>query len=533
MPFPQLRTILFSSGLAAALLATLSSTADNISAARDGALSKRLSNTSPSAWLRGIFRVNTDVSAGDESLSTVCAQAKAARLDFIVVSDQFLVKAEYGIWPFRRVLSYSIERKSVEEFGVERYLSLLNSENSKPGSPLVIPGVDVAPYYYWIGIPFSSEFGTRRFSEQLTVFGSCDPEFYRSLPVIHNRVADFSWRSIIKLLPLLLTFWGAALCLKLKSNEYRDATGKLLSAGFNRGRFTFAVLMMLTGILWTLNNQPFSRALGCGQYADAGLEPYRHLIDYVRSKGGEEVGVVWSAPEANMRDSLQGVSLVTTPYLSDVLATFKHNGMAGLYGDAVTALRPGGEWDEMLLEHCGGKRVVMPIIVGELDYHGGKRRISMYQTVVRCCEVSRKAIVGAILAGRSFAYAKSVSFDIEPSEFALRSEDDAAELGDTLLVDGNNKSVTAEIAFALTGTPPKNALVKVLVVANGKLVATRISRERVFHASIPLSVADMTSNNGMGYVRFVVTVQEAEIATNPIFVKRTGVVERPKQNKTP
>ena len=517
--FPQLRATLFSGGLAATVAAAFLLAPFAVLTAKDDPAEKRQLKTSQSRWLKGIFRVNTDVSAGGESLSMVCREAERARLDFIVVSDQFLVKAEYGIWPFRQILSYSVERRSVKTFGIERYLALINSENSKRRSLIVIPGVDVAPHYYWSGLPFSADFGTRRFSEQLTVFGSDDPEFYRGLPVIHNRVPDYSWRSIIKLLPLLLVFWGGALCLKLKTDEYRDAAGKLLSAGFNRGRLTFAVILMLLGLIWTLNNRPFTRELGFGQYADAGLKPYRCLIDYVRAKGGEQIGVVWSAPEAEMRTKIRGVSLVTMPYLSDVLATYNHNGMAGLYGDAISALRPGGEWDDMLLEYCSGKRGVRPVIVGELDYHGRKRRISMYQTVVRRCEPTRKAIVAAILAGRSYAYAKPAAFDIEPSEFALRSGKETAELGDTLRIDGDNKSVSAEIAFALTGALPKGAVAKVLVVADGKLVAVRSSRKRDFRVSIPLYAAEIAPKNGVGYVRFVITVQGAKIATNPIFVK--------------
>ena len=77
----------------------------------------------------GIFRINTDISAGDQDIETVVRYAESAGVDFIVVSDQFLVYAKYGIPPFREVFTYSMEQKSIVSYGIDRYLARLDKVN--------------------------------------------------------------------------------------------------------------------------------------------------------------------------------------------------------------------------------------------------------------------------------------------------------------------------------------------------------------------------------------------------------------------
>ena len=472
-------------------------------------------------WLRGIFRVNTDVSAGDESLSTVCEKGEEADLDFIVVSDQFVVRAEYGLWPLNRTISYAVKRDSVVEFGVERYLSLIETEDESRENLVLIPGVDVAPHYYWRGFPFTKEFGTRRFSEQLTIFGSSKARFYHNLPVIHNEISEFSLYSILKMLPLLITAWGIFLLFHLRGNEYRDSSGKLLSSEFKRSRLILALLLILLGLVWTFENRPFTRDLEFDQYADFGNIPYQKLIDYVNVKGEKNSGVIWSAPEATMRSEALGAVLVSKPYLSDVQTTYGHNGMAGLYGDAITALRAGGEWDAMLMEYCAGKRRVRPIIVGELDYHGRKRRIDMYQTVVRGAKKSRASIFNAIIEGRSYAYAKPANCGIELIDAYLSDGPGISKLGDTLKLGKNSAKLVANLSFKLTGERDIKWKGEVQIIVNGKLLKKEKFRGSKYHGKFSIDVNSLLKEQKrLGYVRFDISACGGRIVTNPIFIKR-------------
>lgn len=478
-------------------------------------------NSYDGGWLRGIFRVNTDVSAGDESLSTVCDKAESASLNFIVVSDQFLVRAEYGIWPLRRTISSVVERKSVVEFGIERYLSLINAEDAARADLVLIPGVDVAPHYYWNGFPFTRNFKNRQFSEQLTVFGSSNPQFYRNLPVMHNETNDFSVHSILKMLPLLLVVWGIFMLFHLRVDAYRDSTGKLLSSRINKSRLVLALFLIPFGILWTFENRPFTHYLGFDQYSDKGIRPYQKLIDYVNANGGfGKAGVLWSAPEAATSITIMNTSLETKPYLSDVVMTFGHNGMAGLYGDAITALRPGGEWDAMLLEYCAGKRDVRPIVVGELDYHGRKRRIDMYQTVVRGAEKSREAIFNAIIAGRSYAYAKSANCEIELVDAYVSDGIEIARLGDTLKIAENAKSLVAKLSLRITGKSCADKNGEIRMIVNGKLLGKKKFNGLEFSGEFPIDVKSLsTGGKDLGYVRFDISSCGGRVVTNPIFIK--------------
>jgi hypothetical protein len=469
-------------------------------------------------WLRGIFRINTNLSAGDESFSIVFDKAKGANLDFIVVSDQFLVRAEYGIWPFRRIFSYAVKRKSVVEFGVKRYLSLINEEDLARNDLVLIPGVDVAPHYFWSGFPFTRNFRLRQFSKQLTVFGPASSNFYQNLPVIHNEVNDFSRNSILKMFPLLFVIWGVVLLFHLKIDKYKNSSGELLSWRINRFRLFLALCFILLGVCWTLNNRPFSHHLGLDQYSERGNLPYQKLIDYVRNNGCDDAGVLWSAPEASTRITIMKTTLDTSSYLPDVLSTFGHNGMAGLYGDAITALRPGGEWDMMLLEYCSGKRHVRPIVVGELDYHGRKRRIDMYQTIVRGAKKNRSSIFNAIIEGRSYAYAKLSDSGLELIDASLSCNGNVAKLGDTLYVEKNTKKLTVNLSFKLTGESVAEKKGEIQITLNGKLLKKEKFKGTQYNCNFSIDLASfIKEKKNLGYIRFDITARGARIVTNPIF----------------
>ncbi|MCK5845316.1 MAG: hypothetical protein KAG97_11455, partial [Victivallales bacterium] len=286
----------------------------------------------------------------------------------------------------------------------------------------------------------------------------------------------------------------------------------------NKPRALVAFLLMAAGILWSIDNRPFTRELGLAQYKNEGVKPYQKLIDYVHEKGGGSAAMIWSAPEASMNDSMNGVSLYSEPYLRDVKNTFAHNGMAGVYGDAVTALRPGGEWDEMLLEYCAGKRKVLPVIVGELDYHGRKRRMGMYQTVVRSAEKNRSSVYKAIVKGRSYAYAKPTKYGIELREAYLKRGTETASLGETL--PASREPTIAVLELTAVGDVPANASFLVSVVANGKLAARKSFKDRDIRIEIPLPSEFFANAAGkLGYARFDITLGSARIATNPIFIE--------------
>ena len=465
-------------------------------------------------WRRGIVRVNSDISAGSRGMEEIAELAADAGLDFIVFSDQLIVRAEYGVPPFRNVLKLVSSRPSVMTFGAGKYIDNITSLESRFPGMVFIPGADIAAHYYWHGMPFTDDFECRRFSQQLTVFGPGDSEFYKNIPVIHNDSTVFSLNSLLKMLPLLVSLWGVVLLAsKRKRYVYRDVQGNSFEYSRALAGKIVCCMMILIGILWTLDNRPFTAARQFSQYRDHGVMPYQQVIDYVR---GEQPGsaIFWSAPEAEMRHKVEGVQMHTLPYLHEVEQTHGHNGFAGIYGDAYTAHVPGGAWDRMLHEYCSGARRVRPVIIGELDYHGS-RRLDGIQTVVKVEEFNPGSVVEAIVAGSSYALARPRDVLLCISEASLVQGDSRGSLGETIAIDPEN-IMFLRISGSVRnfeGEPPPTDLA---VIVNGNEACFKRFSQAEFEFEIPLMHDTRLEN--MGYVRFCLdSAGGARIISNPLF----------------
>jgi hypothetical protein len=469
-------------------------------------------------WRCGIIRVNTKVSAGQESFDEVARKARRKNLDFVVFTDQFVVKAEYGIPPFRNIIKVSKKRPGVTSFGIEQYLDAIKSTDEKYSDIILIPGVDVAPHYYWEGYPFVSNFACRQYSEQLTIIGPQSPEFYADIPVIHNEKSEISLFSILKLLPLLLVLAGSGIIINRKNRAYRDAQGNTYTPNNSRKEIIASVLLITVGTLWTLNNKPFTNNNNFHQYKSFGILPYQKLIDYVdQYSSKEQCGVFWSAPEAEMRDKIAGVKLLTTPYMHDVTATDRHNGFAGIYGDVFTAHRPGGEWDKMLLQYCRGSRAKPPVIIGELDYHGKKRRIDMIQTVVNVDQVESSKIVEAIVHGHSYAYSQPLSKQIKIGTILVSCGPEKGSLGE-VIKRGKNADAELEVSGSITGLGSITNI-SLSVVVNGQLLSIQRQYGNKFDFKVPIK-AELLKNQRKNYIRMMIRTNNAgQIFTNPIYIQ--------------
>ena len=347
-------------------------------------------------WIRGIIRVNTDVSSGEESLDTVCKKAKEAGLQYIIVTDQLISEARYGLPPFRHVLRYRKSKKSIMTFGVEKYLSLIEEEQKKYPELILVPGADIAPAYFVSGNPIAGNMVIDQWSEQLTVFGNDSPEFFYNLPALHKEQIGFG--GIYKFLLLILIIPGILL-LRGATIRYDDVQGNTYKIR-NKPRLIFAWCLILIGVLGTLNLRPFHKTMPYSQYERPDSSVYQYFLDYTAENGAV---AFWSAPEANMDVDIDGVKIKTQGYLKDILSTYKHNGMAGIYGDKFTAHEAGNAWDQLLKEYLDGVRKNAPVITGEADYHGKKRKIDAIMTVARVKEKSVKAVTAAVKDGHSYA----------------------------------------------------------------------------------------------------------------------------------
>ena len=77
---------------------------------------------------RGIIHVHSNFSTGELTPAEIVAKAKEAGIKIVVFTDHDLVRAAWGLPPFRNLLSYSIDFKpSVIQIGVDRYFDTIEN----------------------------------------------------------------------------------------------------------------------------------------------------------------------------------------------------------------------------------------------------------------------------------------------------------------------------------------------------------------------------------------------------------------------
>lgn len=103
--------------------------------------------------------------------------AKETGIDAVIFSDDALVKISYGF--------IGVEKTSVFRKGVHRYFQEIDTVERKFPGMTVIPGVEVAPFYYWEEPPFLGRGVVRDWNKHLLVFG-LDEKSLRSLPFRGN-----------------------------------------------------------------------------------------------------------------------------------------------------------------------------------------------------------------------------------------------------------------------------------------------------------------------------------------------------------
>ena len=461
-------------------------------------------------WLQGAFRVSTDVSAGENGFEDIARIARDKQLDFILFSDQLISKGEYGLPPFREVFKVWQSRNSIRTYGITRYLNALDQLQTKFPDLIIIPGADIAPLYFWTGSPFNDSLTAHQWSEQMTVFGRNDAEFYRGLPVIHNDRFGFRFLDSLPRLASLLGIFIGIFILKRSLLPYPDVQGETRFI-VDRPRAISAIVISLFCLLSFLNLQPYVLSHGFDQYSNPGLTPYQNVVDYINKNQGF---CFWSAPEAEMKQVINRVTFHTRPYINDVVECHNHNGFAALYGDNASAHRAGKQWDTMLNQYCSGTRTTPPVIVGEIDYHAD-RELDLILTVARVSERSRKSLISSIGNGKSYAIAGRYARQFRIESVSLNTSTHSASLGEFLVVDKNSALFSLSAHWENDSNRSKNLTGKLDLIVNGDLIGTtNLTGEKIdYQKRIVLS------QQTVQYVRFNITYPGISVVGNPIFIR--------------
>lgn len=147
----------------------------------------------------------------------------------------------------------------------------------------IIASVEAVPFYYWEGSYFDNNLRLMNFHKHLLVIGLEAPEDLEGIPSIgYNNPMVFDMRCFLNIWPVFLIPAGLWLALYRKKELV-----KLRMLSFTKEKRPYmisGVVILLAGVVFTINNMPFCATLYDQYHGDRGSSPYQNLIDYVEKR---------------------------------------------------------------------------------------------------------------------------------------------------------------------------------------------------------------------------------------------------------
>lgn len=418
--------------------------------------------------LPAVVHVHSDITTGDFPLGELQTMAEKSGVGALLLSENYLMRIEYALPPFRALTRVVHEERSVLDVGVDRFLQAVAEAQRQNPRVLIVPGVEVLPHHYWTGSPFLLDMTLHDTQKNLLVFGLTDPGALRALPVTGNTAAGgFDWAAAVDLVPGLLVVPGAILLAKKRRAFAR--VGRAVVVVHRRRRIAGCVLLALGVVAlvraWPLTADPYP------PYRDLGLEPHQALIDYVDRLGG---ATVWSLPEA--RDSGEQwfgpvrVSWRTEPYPDDLLRTARWTAFGAIYEDTSRFELLGGGWDRLLREYTAGGRSRPAWAVGESAFHSltAGKSVGPIQTVFLVAEKSERGVLDALKRGRMYALQRTAEAGLALAEFAVRGAERVAVSGETLAI---HAGAPLDVVVGVDALDGSARAVRVTLIRNGTVAA--------------------------------------------------------------
>lgn len=458
--------------------------------------------------LPAVLHVHSNLSTGDFSLDELAGMAEKQGVGALLLTDNYLLRIEYGLPPFRALTRVVHEERGILDSGPEAYLRRIAEAQARHPRVLLIPGVEVLPHYYWSGSPLHLDMMLHNVQKNLLVFGVTDPAALASLPVTGNaRVARYTWQSLLDTVPLLLLIPGLRLLAAKRSVAQRVGRAFVI---VRRRRWLAGGLLCVVGVVAALRAWPFASA-PYPPYDDLGLAPHQRLIDDVNRLGG---ATVWSFPEA--RDTGERwvgpirVEWRTDPYPDDLLRTSRYTAFGAVYEDTTRFEQPGEGWDRLLQQYARGERSRPAWAVGESGFHGftAGKSVGPVQTVFLVTETSEAGALDALKRGRMYALQRPPDVGLDLAEFAVGEGSASALSGETLRAD---RGAAIEVRVGIDATGAGTLPLRVKLVRNGAIVG-------LWAASAPFRTVYRETFDGAPAVFRVDVAGRVRLLTNPIFV---------------
>lgn len=464
--------------------------------------------------LRVAIHVHSTASTGTLSLEALAARAEQQGLDAIVLSDNFSLEYEYGLQPLPGLLKKTVSFPSVLSYGVERYLDEIKEAQARHPQLVIVPGMEVAPYYYWTGSLWRGDLTMHDAQRNLLVLGLAKAEDYRALPARGNPASlAMDGASVVNVAPLLLLVPAVLLW---KPRRHRmESWREPISAARRTVAACCLVLAVATLVnAWPLGTPPFS-----SYESQLGYRPYQALLDVANQRGAV---VLWSMTEARDLQShafgpLGTVTVRTDAHPEALALTSGYAGFGGLYQDTRTVTAPGGFWDQVIQAHRGPAPQTVPTMIGEIAFHGLADRgkdLDRVVTTVFAKERSVAAVLEAIRSGHAYATAEGdhrVMLTLD--EFSLGCDCDRpiVGIGERIELPSGAHAVATVRLSARDGQAHP---VTLRLIRSGEIVGmtkaeTPVQYQLADAAPIPV---------GGAYYRLEVVGQSGELLTNPIYV---------------
>ena len=461
--------------------------------------------------LPAVLHVHSDLSTGDFSLEQLAGMAERQGIGALLVTENYLLRVEYGLPPFRALTRAVHQERSVLDAGVDHFLARVARARASNPRVLIVAGVEVLPHYFWSGSPLALDMTLHETQKNLLVFG-LDAAALRALPVTGNpALGRYGWASALEALPVVLVVPGVVL-LARRRRTLRPI-GRVVVV-VNRRRWLAGALLCGVGAIalvrgWPFTLEPYS------PYRDLGLAPHQDLIDYVDRAGGV---TVWSFPEARDEGRRQigpvRVAWRTPPYPEALLRTAHYTAFGAVYEDTTHVERSGAGWDRLLGQFASGDLSRPAWAVGESGFHGfsAGKDLGTVRTVFLVEEPTERAVLAALKAGRMYAVQRTRDTELVLAGFTAGAGAVSATSGQTLRVAAPTP-VTVAVDVEARGAPAGD--LRVSLVKNGAVV-------QVWTGPAPIRAVYRDVFDGAPTFYRLDARGAGRLLSNPIFVKRDG-----------
>ena len=461
---------------------------------------------------RGVIHLDTTVSGGDYTPAEMATFLKENDIEVGIYTDHDTVRWDYGFFPAKWLIgkvtgwliSAAFNRSSsVQSFGAEAYVSIIEQLDEEHEDVILLPGVEAIPFFFWEGSLLFNTLAIHNTHKHLLAFGLNAPSDYDEIPSVGSGFfRTFGLHSLLSLWPIPMIL----LVLRVFAMTRHSPVRSLIKP--------MGIGMIVLCVLFLTQNFPYAFTRYDQYNGDQGVAPYQDFIDFVVDRGGL---VFWAHPEVESDKIIQKpplrVAMKTEPYHQDLLFTQNYTGFSAFYEGVKHIVPPGGIWDQVLNEYATGKRENPIWAIAEGDVEGDHFSPKLCETVFLLREKTGEDALAALREGRIYAVAGPNAHYLKMDTFVVESELDKATSGQTL--DTNGQEVTVRVTLTLA-SPDTRSFIHGDLLRNGVSVGNYKGDSRL---EIVYKEEQKIDKSRLHYYRIDARApNQTRLLSNPIFL---------------